>query len=276
MMMERMGADSGTYSSLVGHLADRNAMNEAMSTPLVSVIVVCCNPGPRLRVALASVWAQQGGLHETVVIDGASTDGTREWLESQRPRLGSLVSEPDRGVYDAMNKGIAAARGDWLIFLGADDRLANERVLAEAAGTLGQTSAGVLVGEARFDDGRCYPHAALPVPVRRNFVHHQAAFYRRTLMTAGNFDGTLSIQADYDLNLRLWRSGVRFAPLPLQVSLCGSGGLSDHGHWSNYREEITVRHRHFPSWRCWLWDAGSVVRYVRKNILRIVARKRPE
>lgn len=247
-----------------------------MSTPLVSVILVCRNPGPLLPAALASVWTQQGVACEIVVIDGASTDGTREWLEGQRGRLGTLVSEADQGVYEAMNKGVAAARGDWLLFLGSDDRLL-DGALARLAPLLQQIEAGVGVGEAVYDDGRIYRLGVVTAAVRRNFVHHQAAFYRRTLFAEhGRFDVRLQLQADYDFNLRVLKSGVPFAALAVRVAACGSGGLSDAGSWANYREEITVRHRHFPAWQCWLWDLGSVVRYLRKNIRRSPARHRPE
>ena len=238
--------------------------------PFISVIIACRNPGPRLPAALASVWAQRDAEVEAVVIDGASTDGTREWLEARRDRLGALVSEADRGVYDAMNKGLAAARGTWVLFLGADDRLAGDDVLARAGALLRPTEAGVAVGEARYDDGRCYPPQSTAAAIRRNFVHHQAAFYRRALLAErGGFDRSLRVMADYELNLSLLRQGVPFAPLPLLVAECASGGLSDAGGWAGYREEITVRHRHFPAVRCWLWDAASVVRCLRKKIRRI-------
>ena len=268
MMMESKGPEPDIHSSLVAPPADRNAANEAMSTPLVSVILVCRNPGPRFRVALASVWAQPTGTCEAVVIDGASTDGTREWLETQRARLGTLISEPDDGVYEAMNKGVAAARGDWLLFLGADDRLRNG-ALAGLTPLLRQTEAGVVAGEAAYDDGRVYRLGAPTTAVRRNFVHHQAACYRRTLFAAhGDFFPDLQIMADYEFNLRLLKAGVRFESAPVRVADCGSGGLSDAGGWTGYREEIAVRHRHFPAWQCWLWDLGSVVRFARKRVVR--------
>ena len=240
-----------------------------MSTPLVSVILVCRNPGPRLRPALESVWAQTGAESEVIVIDGASTDDTREWLETVRARFGALVSEPDLGVYDAMNKGVAAARGDWLLFLGADDRL-QEGALAALAPVLRSTAAGVIVGEAVYDDGRVYRLCAPATAVRRNFVHHQAACYRRTLFaTHGPFEAGLRIMADYEFNLRLLQAGVRFESVPVRVASCGSGGLSDAGGWTGYGEEIAVRHRHFPAWQCWLWDVGSVARHLRKRLVRI-------
>ncbi len=248
-----------------------------MPAPLVSVIIVCRNPGPALRTALGSVWQQQDTGHEVVVVDGASTDGTREWLAEQSGRLGAWVSEPDGGVYDAMNKALRLARGDWVLFLGADDRLADARVLSDASPNLHPSEAGVVVGEATYDDGRVYPPGGAHTAVRRNFVHHQAAFYRRALFTThGGFDPKLPTRADYELNLRLLQAGVRFQTMPRRIAICGSGGLSDNGRWSGYREEISVRHRHFPAWRCWLWDAGSGVRYLRKKIVRSFASTRPE
>lgn len=241
-----------------------------MPSPLISVVVVCRNPGSRLRDALASVWAQRDAGFEVVVIDGASTDGTREWLESQRSRLGAFVSEPDSGVYAAMNKAITRARGDWVIFLGADDRLAGDDVLARAALLLATTRAHVLVGEATYDDGRIYSFTTTDHAICRNFVHHQAAFYRRALFVhEGGFDGTLRVMADYDLNLRLLQRSVSFASLAFRIASCGSGGLSDSGAWLGYREEISVRHRYYPAWRCWPWDLGSVVRWLRKKLVRL-------
>lgn len=246
-----------------------NAMSAA---PLVSLIVVCRNPGPALRAALASVRAQTAAA-EVIVIDGASTDGTAAWLEKQRKHLAALVSEPDGGVYDAMNKGVALARGEWILFLGADDRLAADGVLAEAARWLTRTDAGVAAGEIAYTDGRVYRMRSRVNPRARNFVHHQGAFYRRQLFAEqGGFDPTFAVMADYELNLRLWKRRVAFKPVPLRIAVCGAGGLSDRGAWRGYREEIAVRHRYYSPLRCLGWDALSVVRYARKKIVRTFAR----
>jgi glycosyltransferase involved in cell wall biosynthesis len=234
----------------------------------ISVIVVCRNPGTRLHTALESIWSQTFRA-EIIVVDGASTDGTREWLEARRDRITTLISEPDNGIYEAMNKGIAAVTSEWLLFLGADDFFASPSTLAEAANLLADPQAAVVVGEARFDDGRLYPFRGSRAAIRRNFVHHQASFYRRTLFERhGGFDTSLRIQADYEYNLRLLHAGAVFTSIPLRISECASGGLSDSGRWANYREEISARHRYFPGWRCWPWDLLAALRYARKNIVR--------
>jgi putative colanic acid biosynthesis glycosyltransferase len=248
-------------------------LNAMSAPPTFSVIVVCKNPGPCLRAALATVWEQQQVTVELIVIDGGSTDGTREWLEMNRARIAALVSEPDRGVYDAMNKGIPHARGEWIYFLGADDRLVSVSVLSETASWLRKTDAGIVAGEVAFVDGRIYKLSSEPNVIARNFVHHQGTFYRRNLFEKiASFDPTLRVMADYDLNVRLWQQGVRFESIPTHIASCGIGGVSDGGDWRVYREEIAVRHRHFPLWRSLPWDAISVVRYLRKQIVRFSRR----
>ncbi len=243
-------------------------------TPSFSVIVPCLNPGPKIQAALASVWEQKWCEPELIVIDGGSTDGTREWLEAHRPRLATFVSEPDRGVYDAMNKGLAHAHGEWVLFLGADDRLVGDMVLSEVLNWMRRTEAGVVVGEAAYDDGRIYKLSSHVNPLPRNFVHHQAAFYRRALFVeSGDFEVSLAIMGDYEFNLRLWKNHVRFKPISLRISACGTRGVSDSGDWRVYSEEFRVRHRYFKPWRCWFWDALSIVRFLRKKIIRMVPRR---
>lgn len=230
--------------------------------------MVSKNPGPRLADALQSVWEQRDLRPELIVVDGGSTDGTREWLDRHRNQIAVLITESDHGVYEAMNKGLAAAQGEWVLFLGADDQLDSDVTLAEAHAQLRHTSGGVLVGEVIYSDHRVYRLAALPHPRARNFVHHQGAFYRRSLFAEnGPFDSSLRVMADYDFNLRLWKNHVHFKASSLRVSRCGPGGLSDRGGWRGYREEISVRHRHYAAYQCWLWDAISVVRFVRKKLI---------
>lgn len=224
-----------------------------------------------------SVWKQRAAAAEIIVIDGASTDGSAEWLQGCRDRLSHFVSEPDSGIYDAMNKGLARARGTWVYFLGADDRLVTDTVLSETINWMRKTEAGVVAGEAVYDDGRIYKFRSQVNAIARNFVHHQAAFYRRALFEEnGPFDTSLAVMADYDFNVRLWKNHVRFKPIPLRIAACGVGGLSDGGTWRGYREEITVRHRYFPAASCLLWDVLSAARFSRKKILRSKARHRPD
>ena len=91
--------------------------------PLFSIITVCRNAADTIAPTVASVDAQTCRLYEHIVVDGASTDGTLEWLDRHPSALRRVLSEPDKGIYDAMNKGLAMAQGDYVLFLNAGDAL---------------------------------------------------------------------------------------------------------------------------------------------------------
>jgi putative colanic acid biosynthesis glycosyltransferase len=235
-----------------------NAMSAA---PSLSVVLVCKNSGPRLPLALESIWAQLHLPIEIIVIDGASTDGSRAWLEQQRARVATLVSEPDANLHEAFNKGIALARGEWVLLLGANDRLVGDMVLSEAYNWMKKTEAGVTVGEVAMDDGRLLRMRSRVNPAVGNFMPRSGAFYRRTLFEEnGAFDPSLATMADYEFNIRLWKSRVRFKPIPLRIAACAVRELPKRPRWLRCREEINVRHRYFSALRCAPWDARSIAR----------------
>src|SRR5580658_7801579 len=99
----------------------------------ISVITVCYNSAATIADTLDSVANQSWPDVEHIVIDGASTDGTRDIVKSRGVRVARFVSEPDKGIYDAKNKGIALATGDVIALLNADDRYAHADVLAHVA-----------------------------------------------------------------------------------------------------------------------------------------------
>lgn len=247
-----------------------------MSAPFFSLIIPCRNAARSLAGTLDSLEEQTWQDFEIVALSGGSSDGTDDILRQRLDERLTLASEPDGGVYHAMNKGARLARGRWLLFLGADDRLADPQVLAQVHATAAATNETWLCGEAAYTDGRVWRPPIQPNIRYRNFLHHQACFYHRSLFAQHAYDESFPIQADYEFNLRLWLTGNRPCPLAVRVAVCGTGGLSDGGSWANYRDEIRVRHNHFPTWQCWLWDAGSIARYLRKKIVRNFASTKPE
>ena len=100
------------------------------SLPKISIIIVVHNAAKTLKFAINSIFEQSYKNVEVVVIDGGSTDGTLEILKNNKAENLIWISEPDKGIYDAMNKGIRICSGEWLYFLGADDQLYDKNVLA--------------------------------------------------------------------------------------------------------------------------------------------------
>ena len=95
-----------------------------------SIITICYNPGPELKSAMDSVLSQHDADIEYIIVDGGSTDGTVELIESYGGRISKFISEPDEGLYDALNKGVRLATGDCIGFMHADDLYASNDVLA--------------------------------------------------------------------------------------------------------------------------------------------------
>jgi glycosyltransferase involved in cell wall biosynthesis len=116
----------------------------------ISVITVAYNSAATIAATLKSVASQTHVDVEHIVVDGASTDGTPDVVREHGPRVARMVSEPDRGIYDAMNKGVRLASGDIVGFLNADDYYAHDRVLANVAHAFGAARLDAVFGDVAF------------------------------------------------------------------------------------------------------------------------------
>ncbi|MCW2247527.1 putative colanic acid biosynthesis glycosyltransferase [Azospirillum fermentarium] len=175
-----------------------------------------------------------GGAWEWVVVDGGSTDGTVPWLSEQAADLPAVrwCSASDRGPYDGMNRAMDRARGVWLLFLNAGDRLAGPDTLARlaAVAATAPSAAGLLYGDAleRLAGGAVVrkPARSHRTAVWGMFTHHQAMLYRHAVVAGLRYDLRFAIGADYAFTVQvLRRSGepVRFA---FPVCVFAPGGLS--------------------------------------------------
>ncbi|TGL37127.1 glycosyltransferase family 2 protein [Leptospira perdikensis] len=106
-------------------------MKSKSKTPKISIITIVLNNRIFLDHTIQSVASQEFTNYEYIIIDGGSTDGTKELIKDSEKKIDYWVSEPDRGIYDAMNKGAKLAKGEWLLFLNAGDRFANPKVLSD-------------------------------------------------------------------------------------------------------------------------------------------------
>lgn len=206
--------------------------------PRLSVVTVCRNSIGTIADALASVASQQDADVEHIVIDGSSTDGTAAFLESRRQQLAKLVIEPDAGLYDAMNKGIAAATGDFLGFLNADDVYADAGVLAGVASTLQATGCDAAHGDLLYVSGS-NPDKVVRYwrskPYRPGMFEagwhpaHPTLFVRTGLLKElGGFDTQFRYHADFDLMVRLFiERRISSAYIPRVMVRMRTGGQSN-------------------------------------------------
>lgn len=213
-----------------------------------------------IEECISSVIGQTYGNLEFVVIDGGSTDGTLAILERYRSQIDYFVSEPDRGIYNAMNKGIDAATGDYVHFLNSDDKFCDVCVVADVAEAINKCPEIDLVyGDVLLlssGDG-LVRKSQTPVLSRESLCRkgfcHQALFARREiLLRTGGFSEEYQIVADGDWLARALSAGATSIHLERDIAVYRLGGYS--GTNVRWREEKRRMLRaNFTSWELFRW-----------------------
>ena len=215
-------------------MADRN-LSIASVRPLVSIVIPSLNAAGSIGRCLQSICSQTATNYEVLILDGKSVDDTKEIVRRFQTDFANIhfYSESDRGTYDAMNKGISRASGDWLLFLGADDELHDANVLDDISRVLSNQRADivygdvVLVGDNLFGkDGSFYDGQFDKKKIIRQNICHQSIFYKRTVFTSlGSYKLDYPVNADWDINLQCF---ARLEPLYVSrvISCFSSGGQS--------------------------------------------------
>ncbi|MDE7351116.1 MAG: glycosyltransferase [Muribaculaceae bacterium] len=208
----------------------------------ISVVTVCFNAVALIENTIKSVVNQTYGDMEYIVIDGHSTDGTADIIRLYDDRIAYWISEPDKGIYDAMNKGIAAANGDYIIFMNAGDTFADKNVLSSVASTLGNHT----VVSGRWN--RCYADGTVKAAAPKSLnafsvqmpICHQATFIRLPYHKDHLFDTSFRLSADYNFFYDAWRHGETFLYIdnPIVDFLEAEGASTD-----NITESVMERER---------------------------------
>ena len=216
----------------------------------ISIITVSYNAGKTIEQAIRSVVCQTYENIEYIIIDGMSTDNTVDIIKKYKNNLFYWVSEKDCGIYDAMNKGIKAAGGDYVYFLGADDCLFQKNTIQTVVDCLCDDvdvlSAGVyLVDEElkveRYIDGS---FAKKRDQFNGAMIPHQGMFVRRSLFESERFDLKYKVASDYDFFLRLYLDpNIVFSFSKTVIAYYSSGGISTHSYETN-KEYIDIMNKY--------------------------------
>ena len=235
MVRDEKGSISEGYSNLT----------RTVSVKLLTIVTIVRNDFSGLERTLRSVIAQKSSEVEHVVVDGASTDGTLDVLRDHIYHLDAWVSEKDCGIYDAMNKGLALAKGAWICMLNAGD-VFEPNVLPRVIEEMGSSdSLAILYGDAYYH----YPDLGRRrlVPGRSDqlfeamSICHQAVFIPATLYARyGSYDISYRFAADFDYLLRLAVSGESFVRMPFAVATFWAGGSSDVRVFASRCESIHI------------------------------------
>lgn len=185
-----------------------------MSTgPGITVITVCFNAAAVIEKTIRSVLEQQYDNLEYLIIDGASRDGTLDIVRRYQDRISRVVSEPDRGLYDAMNKGIGLATGEWILFMNADDVFVDPLVVADAAAFMAQhPEADAVFGntEQILEHGTYTIRSETPYREHKITFCHQSIFVRTDVLRTHPFDLRYRYAADYEQLSHFYLEGRHF------------------------------------------------------------------
>lgn len=242
--------------------------------PLFSIITVTWNAADTIRPTLESVQRQTSSDYEMLIIDGASTDDTLSIVRRASIAGLRVFSEPDGGLYDAMNKGISRARGRYIMFLNAGDALADDTVLARLAMLTGDNP-GVIYGQTQLVDAQreVVGQRHLTAPKRLSVdsflngmvVCHQAFVARRDLVP--EYDLRYHLSADYDWCIRVLKASKlnAYAGRKPIISYLAEGMTTRH-HRASLWERYRIMCHHYGTARATMAHLGFIPRYLKRRL----------
>ncbi|MDZ4666643.1 MAG: glycosyltransferase family 2 protein [bacterium] len=224
------------------------------NTVKLSLITVCYNAGKLIEDTLQSALNQSFKDYELVIIDGGSTDNTLEIIKRFQPQIGTLISEKDNGIYDAMNKGVKAAKGEYVYFLNAGDSFYHSDVLYQIFSNPLTKNADLIYGkvETKNEPTGVNYTTGKPVEFSMFYSHypicHQATFAKKALFNqVGFFNTSYSLVADGDWFIRVFKLNQAKKIYADQIiAFYDIQGATYHKRMKGYREYIQVGFKHFP------------------------------
>lgn len=223
-------------------------MTTNITQPLVSIVTICYNCADTIEKTIESVISQSYSNIEYIIVDGGSTDGTLDIIKKNEEYISKWISEPDEGISDAFNKGIAMANGDYIQLVNADDWLSDNQIELAVA-TISNTEYGFVFGDMLMYDQECQPqylqkgepHYFSKIKYGMPMLNHPTVMVKKELYCdVGDFDKQYKIAMDYDWLLRTHLAGyqgVYSKEIVGNMRLCG---VSDENFEEAYKEVMNI------------------------------------
>ena len=234
----------------------------------VTVVTAVLNDAGHIEQTILSVISQTDIEIEYIIVDGDSKDGTLELIGKYKDKISLLISEPDRGVYDAMNKGIKYSTGDFVYFLNSGDVLLNPSILSKIKLEELKERNAIIYGNVVVAYGNIEalekprPFFNSKMKFKGIGICHQSMFFPGKLIRNEKYDLSYNIAADYDLAYRLWRKGTVFLYKDITIAKYDWGkGISSNPYklLDVYLENARVCHQQLNP----LYWAKMVLEYIR-------------
>lgn len=244
-----------------------------------SIVTVSYNAVNSLEKTIQSVLAQTYKDTEYIIIDGGSTDGTVDVIRHYSERINYWVSEPDKGIYDAMNKGIGEATGDYLIFMNADDTFVNSSVLSKVADLIDE-KADVVYGNwqitTEYGTFHCVPNN-IKLLDKKWVLAHQALFCSVSLLKERPFDISYRFCGDYEQISSYYLNGKKFQYIDVEIAnMPITGGATYDNFEKSTREHYEILFKRGKSNRVglyWMLLRKKTVRFLKTTLPQNISSK---
>lgn len=248
----------------------------------LSVITVCRNAAAHLSRTIASVASQtERNQFEYLIVDGASTDATADLIRSAAAagQVDRWISEPDNGIYDAMNKAAGLAKGEFILFMNSADLFETIDAIEKMLHYFPKTTTDgpdLLYGDCIMvypDGSPVYDTARMPDQLRHRMIcSHQSLFARRSLLLAQPFNTAYPICADYDFMLAMWLNGARFLHAPLPVARVQLEYYTFPQITNGHRQKRTAAMARLGYHTRWRFDLGWIALFAKHILKRLLGR----
>lgn len=224
-------------------------------TPLLSIITINLNNYNGLKNTLDSVVAQKGNINfEYIIIDGDSTDGSKQLIEKYSANINYWVSKPDKGIYNAMNKGIKVAKGNYLLFLNSGDCLYQPDTIEKVVQTF-KCESDIYYGDIIYNEGNKKKWRTFPEKLDFKFfykhnISHQAAFIKKVLFeTIFYYNEDFKFVSDWEFfTYAICKKDVKYKHIPIITTIYEATGVSSNidNHQEMYLERAASLKKYFP------------------------------
>lgn len=200
----------------------------------ISVVTVCYNVENTIEQTILSVIGQTYPNIQYIIIDGNSTDGTMDIVMKYKEHIDIIVSEPDNGIYDAMNKSLQYVKGDFLNFMNAGDMFCSDDVVSKVFNREYDSSVGFIFGTLltkRGHEEKHLPFMRNPAKYKKMGISHQSIFVRSELAKRIKFRYDLPVAADYGMIYAIWKEGYQYVEHDFPICIFEGGGFSVRKPW---------------------------------------------
>lgn len=240
--------------------------------PLITIVTVTYNCKDALEKTISSVINQTYPYKEYIIIDGGSKDGTVDVIRKHESSLSLFISEPDKGIYDAMNKGIIHAHGEWIIFMNAGDSFYSNEVLSHFIPKINNKTIIAYGDSMIWLKEVHYIRPKFPIDCLKTkmCIPHQSTLVRLDYHKEHLFDISFRSSGDFDFFHKAYvNDAVEFQYIPVIISnFDGETGISKDNFEIVWREDRIILGKSISGWRSWIFHIKVVIKLLKNRMKR--------